>query len=101
MKKISPPAIGSVLVMVIYVLHQRFHFDAREISIECYREAHQTYNLGIYLPVQMVLLLAAFLTMYIYRKELKTRILDYILVSPLVIHFLYFMFGLIRNLFFI
>jgi len=40
MKKINPPTIGSILILIMYVLHQRFHFDTNLLSAECLRKAY-------------------------------------------------------------
>lgn len=99
MKKIAPPTIGSVLIFVIYIMHQRFHFDANLLSIDCHRKAEAMYNTVLGRPVFFVLILATFVTAYSFRKEVKRRIFDYVLISIVFFHFLFIMVNIAIALF--
>ena len=83
------PAIGSALIFIIYLMHQRFYFDANLLSIDCHRKAETIYNTGLGIPVFFVLIFAAFLTAYSFRKEVKKRIIDFLLISIVFFHCIY------------
>ncbi len=87
MKKIKIPTIGSLLIFVIFIMHRTFYFDD-SLSFECHRKATSIYNSSLGLPISIVLLVAAILSAYNFRKEIKNRIFDYLLISIVFVNFL-------------
>lgn len=99
MRKIEFPNIGSIIIVINYFVIMRFNFMADKLDAKCIRLAHEQYSNGVGFPVFLTSLIASFYIIYIYRKNVKNRFIDYILVSPIVFHFVFFLINSARNFF--
>lgn len=99
MKKFNFPAIGSILVFFLYWIVIRFNFNGPKLDADCLRLFQDQYDNKVSLPVFLMLLLASLFTMYYYRNQIRNRWMDYLLISPIVFHVIFFFVNSIRNLF--
>lgn len=99
MKKFNFPTIGSILIFFLYWIVIRFSFKVPNLNADCFRLFQDQYDNKVGLPVFLMLLLASLFTMYSYRNQIRNRWMDYLLISPVLIHIIFFFVNSIRNLF--
>ncbi|MBB2950110.1 hypothetical protein [Sphingobacterium sp. JUb56] len=99
MKNIKLPSLASVLIVINYFIVVNFNFTGISLESDCLRKAQNQYNNGVANPMLLVLLIAAIYIVVLNRNKIQSNFLDYLFVSPVVCHFIYFIIVIIRNYF--
>lgn len=99
MKNIKLPSLASVLIVVNYFIVVNFNFKGFNLELDCLRKAQNQYNNSVANPMFLILLVAAIYIIILNRNKMQTNFLDYLFVSPVVFHFMYFIIVITRNFF--
>jgi len=99
MQKIKFPTIGSIMIPILYIIIISFKINAKNLDERCLRIVEHQFNNKVALPVFVMLILLSIFTIIKYKKELRNRIFDIILICPILFHVLLFTIKMIFHLF--
>lgn len=83
------PSISSVIIFSIFIIIKSFKFENPNLLEECIRTSQSIYNLRIFIPIYIILLLGSIFFLISIKRDYKSRILDIFLVSPIIINGIY------------
>ncbi len=93
------PTIGSIMIPIIYIIIISFKINGKNLDERCLRIVEHQYNNKVALPIFVILILLSILTILKYKREIRNRIFDIILVCPILFHVLFFVISMVFNLF--
>jgi len=93
------PTIGSIMILILYIIINSFKINAKNLDERCIRIVEHQFNNKVALPIFVMLILLSIFTILKFKKEIRKRIFDIILICPILLHVLFFIINMIFNLF--
>ena len=92
------PSSASIIIIVIFLIINPLRFQKLEGNIECIRFFEHEYNWKIFIPIFYFLLLFSLFEIWRLRRKWRENILTILLVAPVILHEIYFLFNMLRSL---